>query len=410
MDAVGKAFRHPLVDGASSAFPGHHRCCALDVEEIQVAGEQRSWHVEDTAGEHEIDEQRLEHPGAELGRQPKQVEHASHAQVVKRIGRREQKRWPTVERVKAPEKAEQGPEPADILREPAPEPRGEVVRIAIITALDRVAESCRHRLDANRVHELHKVRVGRRDEARDREIDRDRRSIVLGNVKGPGVAAEVVVTFEDFNVVSVGVLAKCPGGPQARDTATHNADALHHHLTRGRTANSVVRSTGTSKRSIAPPLVVWLLRTIFAYPGQVVRQCMRASGGRAFEWLAPLSRHDKIAIGLLAFFVALSYTLELYFVLHYRDIHQRTDLFARLGPTVTRCSSPSRPICRTRSCSTSGWRMSRTSRACRRRPRGRTSSSLHRICRGCSATCAWPTGPSRPWCRDFEEHPHPGSS
>jgi len=43
----------------------------------------------------------------------------------------------------------------------------------------------------------------------------------------------------------------------------------------------------------------------------------------------PLSSEDKLAIGLLALFLMAACTLELYFVIHYRDINTQTDIFAR---------------------------------------------------------------------------------
>ena len=43
----------------------------------------------------------------------------------------------------------------------------------------------------------------------------------------------------------------------------------------------------------------------------------------------PLSGEDKLTIGLLALFLMMACTLELYFVIHYRDINTQTDIFAR---------------------------------------------------------------------------------
>lgn len=42
-----------------------------------------------------------------------------------------------------------------------------------------------------------------------------------------------------------------------------------------------------------------------------------------------LSRADRFTLGLLGFFVAMAFTIELYFVLHYRDIREQQHLFAR---------------------------------------------------------------------------------
>ncbi|HEX2314826.1 MAG TPA: emopamil-binding family protein [Thermomonospora sp.] len=43
-----------------------------------------------------------------------------------------------------------------------------------------------------------------------------------------------------------------------------------------------------------------------------------------------LSREDRVSITLLLFFVLMAVTIELYFVVHHRDLPQRDDLFARL--------------------------------------------------------------------------------
>ena len=48
----------------------------------------------------------------------------------------------------------------------------------------------------------------------------------------------------------------------------------------------------------------------------------------ATEAQAPLSVSDRVAIGLLGFFVVMAFTIELYFILHYRDIREQTGFFA----------------------------------------------------------------------------------
>lgn len=47
------------------------------------------------------------------------------------------------------------------------------------------------------------------------------------------------------------------------------------------------------------------------------------------EHRAALSRSDKITLALLAFFVLMAFTIELYFILHYRDIREQHHFFAR---------------------------------------------------------------------------------
>jgi hypothetical protein len=42
----------------------------------------------------------------------------------------------------------------------------------------------------------------------------------------------------------------------------------------------------------------------------------------------PLSRADRVTIGLLGFFMVMAFTIELYFVLHYRDVREQTGVFA----------------------------------------------------------------------------------
>lgn len=39
---------------------------------------------------------------------------------------------------------------------------------------------------------------------------------------------------------------------------------------------------------------------------------------------------DRATLWLLAFYAFIAFTLELYFIRHYRDIHQQTDIFGRL--------------------------------------------------------------------------------
>ena len=53
----------------------------------------------------------------------------------------------------------------------------------------------------------------------------------------------------------------------------------------------------------------------------------QASEGSAGS--AALSRTDEITLGLLAFFVVMAFTIELYFILHYRDIREQDHFFAR---------------------------------------------------------------------------------
>lgn len=43
----------------------------------------------------------------------------------------------------------------------------------------------------------------------------------------------------------------------------------------------------------------------------------------------PLSTADKVTLGLIGFFVLMGWTIELYFILHYRDIREQTGFFAR---------------------------------------------------------------------------------
>ena len=46
------------------------------------------------------------------------------------------------------------------------------------------------------------------------------------------------------------------------------------------------------------------------------------------RWL-PLSGEDKLTLGILMLFIAVAFSLELYFVMHYRDINTQQHLFAR---------------------------------------------------------------------------------
>lgn len=62
-------------------------------------------------------------------------------------------------------------------------------------------------------------------------------------------------------------------------------------------------------------------------PGR--RRIFRGAQGRAGKPRASMSGEDKLAIGLLIFFMMAACSLELYFVIHYRDINTRKDIFAR---------------------------------------------------------------------------------
>jgi hypothetical protein len=53
-----------------------------------------------------------------------------------------------------------------------------------------------------------------------------------------------------------------------------------------------------------------------------------ATGGERTE-ATPLPATDRVTLGLLGFFGVMAFTIELYFVLHYRDVRAQTDLFAR---------------------------------------------------------------------------------
>lgn len=43
----------------------------------------------------------------------------------------------------------------------------------------------------------------------------------------------------------------------------------------------------------------------------------------------PLPTADKVTLGLIGFFVLMAFTIELYFILHYRDIREQNHFFAR---------------------------------------------------------------------------------
>lgn len=66
-----------------------------------------------------------------------------------------------------------------------------------------------------------------------------------------------------------------------------------------------------------------------ARPGPGRRRALCAVRFRESRPWQPLSDEDKLAIGLLALFLMAAWTLEFYFVIHYRDINTRTDIFAR---------------------------------------------------------------------------------
>jgi EXPERA (EXPanded EBP superfamily) len=51
-----------------------------------------------------------------------------------------------------------------------------------------------------------------------------------------------------------------------------------------------------------------------------------SAGGAKAE---PLSRSDRVTIGMLGFFMLMGFTIELYFILHYRNIREQTGFFAR---------------------------------------------------------------------------------
>ncbi|MEW2354091.1 emopamil-binding family protein [Spirillospora sp. NPDC029432] len=51
---------------------------------------------------------------------------------------------------------------------------------------------------------------------------------------------------------------------------------------------------------------------------------MAAHGGRR------LCAADRLTITMVAFFMVIAFTIELYFIVHHRDIRQRTDLFAQI--------------------------------------------------------------------------------
>jgi hypothetical protein len=54
---------------------------------------------------------------------------------------------------------------------------------------------------------------------------------------------------------------------------------------------------------------------------------MQAGGERAEA--RPLPVADRVTLGLLGFFMVMAFSIELYFVLHYRDVREQTHFFAR---------------------------------------------------------------------------------
>jgi hypothetical protein len=51
--------------------------------------------------------------------------------------------------------------------------------------------------------------------------------------------------------------------------------------------------------------------------------------GAESERPRPLPMADKVALGLIGFFVVMAFTIELYFILHYRDIREQSHFFAK---------------------------------------------------------------------------------
>lgn len=49
----------------------------------------------------------------------------------------------------------------------------------------------------------------------------------------------------------------------------------------------------------------------------------------ADERTSPLPHIDRVTLGLIGFFVVMAFTIELYFILHYRDVHLQSHFFAR---------------------------------------------------------------------------------
>ena len=161
MDAVAEAGRQRLVDAPRAAAPGLHRGRGLDVEELEIAREQRRRHVEHVGRHQEVDEHRLQDLVAKIAREPAEIEHRPHADIVVRVERVEQPGACAVEPAEALHPRQQFLEFGDLRLQLAPDVGVEIVRVDAAAIAHAVAEPGIDGLDPVPAHQQHDVVVDR---------------------------------------------------------------------------------------------------------------------------------------------------------------------------------------------------------------------------------------------------------
>ena len=163
MDLVPEARRQRFVDAPGAPVPGLHRSRRLDIEKLQVAGEQRRRHVEHVRCHQEVDEHGLENLVSEIAREPAQVENGAHADVVERVEGTEQPGSRAVEPTEPLQAFEPALEFLDVRLQLAPDVGVEIVRVDAAAVAHAVAEPGIEQLDTVLLHEQENVMVDRGD-------------------------------------------------------------------------------------------------------------------------------------------------------------------------------------------------------------------------------------------------------
>ena len=230
IDPVPEVGRQRLVDAPRCAAPGLHRGCGLDVEKLQITHEQRRRHVEHVGRHQEIDEHRLQDLVAEIAREPAQIEHRAHADIVVGVERVQELRPRAVEPAEPFHPGDSLLESHDLGPQLAPDVGVEIVRVNPAAVAHAVIEPRVDELDAVPPHQQEDVVVDRGDARGDGNIERDRGSVVLGHVGGHRVAADPVRCLEDAEIEPVGMTAQRPRRAEPRHARTDNRHTSRHRL------------------------------------------------------------------------------------------------------------------------------------------------------------------------------------
>ena len=230
MNPVAEARRQRLVDAPCAAAPGLHRGRGLDVEELEIAREQRRRHVEHVGRHQEVDEHGLENLVAEIAREPAEIEHGPHADIVIRVERVEEPGPGVVEPAEPLYPREQLLESRNLRLQLPPNVGIVVVRINPAAIAHAVIEAGVDELDAVALHQQQDVVVDRGDARGDGDVERDRGPVVLRHVGGHGVAADPVGLLENLEIEPVGVVVERPGRAQPRHPRTDDRNPSQHRF------------------------------------------------------------------------------------------------------------------------------------------------------------------------------------